>query len=188
MNNKNKIGALAVKCEEQKERILELESELRRAKYNQEINDVTKNRLSMAIKYLEGQVEILRCCLQSVTNNMVRTGNTNPEGSGEMNGDLISRNALLKKKWDADTRCEYVQVVDVGDILKASTVVATPMVRCKECRYWERHNNTSLGNCYHGIYAGSNPRTSENYFCARAARMDGREGELDDVNRYFCKR
>lgn len=60
MNNKNKIGALALKCEEQKEKILELESELRRAKYNQEINDVTKNRLSMAVKYLEGQVEALR--------------------------------------------------------------------------------------------------------------------------------
>lgn len=136
MNNKNKIGALAVKCEEQKERILELESELRRAKYNQEINDVTKNRLSMAIKYLEGQVEILRCCLQSVTNNMVRTGNISPEGSGEMNGDLISRNALLKKKWDADTRCGYVQVVDVGDIFKVPTVAAVPVVRCGECKFY----------------------------------------------------
>lgn len=56
-------------------------------------------------------------------------------------------------------------------------VAAAPVVRCKDCRYWERFNNTSLGTCYHGIYAGSNLGTPENHFCASAARMDGGEGE-----------
>lgn len=28
----------------------------------------------------------------------------------------IDADKLLKKKWDADTRCGYVQVVDIGDI------------------------------------------------------------------------
>lgn len=79
MNNKNKIGALAVKCEEQKERILELESELRRAKYNQEICDVTENRLLMRIKYLEGQTEAFRYCIQSITQNMALMGSTIPK-------------------------------------------------------------------------------------------------------------
>lgn len=57
------------------------------------------------------------------------------------------------------------------------TVDAVPVVWCKDCRYWERFNNTSLGTCYHGIYAGSNLGTPENHFCASAARMDGSEGE-----------
>lgn len=33
--------------------------------------------------------------------------------------DLIDRDALLKKSWDAETRCGYVQVVDVWDIKDA---------------------------------------------------------------------
>lgn len=38
-------------------------------------------------------------------------------------GDLIDRNELLKKTWDADTRCGYVQVVDRFDIDNAPTIV-----------------------------------------------------------------
>lgn len=43
-------------------------------------------------------------------------------------GDLISRSALLEKAWDADTRCGYVQVVDVGDIESAPAIKAEPVV------------------------------------------------------------
>ncbi len=35
---------------------------------------------------------------------------------------LIDADALREKAWDADTRCGYVQVVDVGDILEAPTI------------------------------------------------------------------
>ena len=35
---------------------------------------------------------------------------------------LIDANALIEKAWDADTRCGYVQVVDVGDIEAAPTI------------------------------------------------------------------
>ena len=54
----------------------------------------------------------------------------------DLNGDLISRKELLKKAWDADTRCGYVQVVDVGDIEEAPTIDAVPVVRCWECANW----------------------------------------------------
>lgn len=35
---------------------------------------------------------------------------------------LIDADALKEKAWDADTRCGYVQVVDVGDIDNAPTI------------------------------------------------------------------
>ena len=49
--------------------------------------------------------------------------------------DLISRAALLEKAWDADTRCGYVQVVDVGDIESAPAIKAEPVVYyfCNHC-------------------------------------------------------
>lgn len=38
-------------------------------------------------------------------------------------GDLIDRNVLMEKRWDADTRCGYVQVIDVGDVVDAPTII-----------------------------------------------------------------
>ena len=35
---------------------------------------------------------------------------------------LIDANALLDYAWDADTRCGYVEVVDVGTIEEAPTI------------------------------------------------------------------
>lgn len=35
---------------------------------------------------------------------------------------LIDADVLKEKAWDADTRCGYVQVVDVGDIDNAPTI------------------------------------------------------------------
>lgn len=42
---------------------------------------------------------------------------------------LIDADALLEKSWDADTRCGYVQVVDVGEIENAPTIEAEPKRR-----------------------------------------------------------
>lgn len=88
---------------------------------------------------------------------------------------LIDADEVLKHKYEPEG-CLY-EAVAVDYILDAPTVDAVPVIRCSECRYWERFNNTSLGTCYHGIYAGSNLGTPENHFCASAARMDGSEGE-----------
>ena len=46
--------------------------------------------------------------------------------------ELIDRKALLEKSWDADTRCGYVQVVDVGDILESPTVDPREWIYCKD--------------------------------------------------------
>lgn len=40
---------------------------------------------------------------------------------------LIDADALLEKSWDADTRCGYVQVVDVGEIENSPTIEAEPI-------------------------------------------------------------
>lgn len=91
---------------------------------------------------------------------------------------LIDANKLSK---DIETAIEdaplHIQATVQQYIDGAPTVDAEPVIRCNDCRYWERFNNTSLGTCYHGIYAGSNLGTPENHFCASAARMDGGEEE-----------
>lgn len=48
---------------------------------------------------------------------------------------LIDADALIEKRWDADTRVGYVQVVDVQTILDAPTIDAVPVVRCVECKH-----------------------------------------------------
>lgn len=42
--------------------------------------------------------------------------------------ELIDRVALLDKIWDADTRCGYVQVVDVADIETATVITEKEIV------------------------------------------------------------
>jgi hypothetical protein len=96
----------------------------------------------------------------------------------------IDRDEVLKKAWDADTRCGYVQVVDVSDIESAPTADVIEIThgrwvydpdgidwnigawRCSECGC----KNDNLGsdrniNPYH--YAGSK-------FCGNCgAKMTG---------------
>lgn len=38
-------------------------------------------------------------------------------------GRLGDLDALIEKRWDADTRCGYVQVIDVADIEEAPTII-----------------------------------------------------------------
>ena len=45
----------------------------------------------------------------------------------------IDADALIEKRWDADTRVGYVQVVDVQTILDAPTIDAVPVVRGEWC-------------------------------------------------------
>ena len=61
-----------------------------------------------------------------------------------MASDLISRKALLEKTWDADTRCGYVQVVDVHEIENAPTVDAVEVVHGE----WNRINGDMHSSGY----------------------------------------
>ena len=60
--------------------------------------------------------------------------------------DYISREALLEKAWDADTRVGYVQVADVGDILAAPAADVVEVVRCRDCKY-RRKNDENEPYC-----------------------------------------
>lgn len=46
---------------------------------------------------------------------------------------LIDADALKEKAWDADTRCGYVQVVDVGDIDDAPTIEERKTMQWEHC-------------------------------------------------------
>lgn len=63
-----------------------------------------------------------------------------------MENDLISRSALLRKKYEIfepeDLEALFSRdfthkVVSVEDVKKAPTVDAVPVVRCKDCRFYE---------------------------------------------------
>lgn len=70
--------------------------------------------------------------------------------------DAISRKALLEKSWDADTRCGYVQVVDVGDIIDAPSVQPiSRWIPVKEKLPEDEQNvlfSTKTGRVYCGKY------------------------------------
>lgn len=72
---------------------------------------------------------------------------------------LIDADVLIEKAWDADTRVGYVQVVDVDDILEAPTIDAVEVVRCRDCKWYDKHDKRckvwnhgvlSIGYCYRG--------------------------------------
>ena len=73
--------------------------------------------------------------------------------------DCVSRQDLLEKAWDADTRVGFVQVVDVGDIKDAPPVHAEPRtghwiecedevkVFCSECKEVSDYPTMYCPNC-----------------------------------------
>lgn len=89
----------------------------------------------------------------------------------------IDADALTEKSWDADTRCGYVQVVDVGDIEDAPTIDAVPVVRCKYCRF-SRECGEEIIRCTvnrneHGYY-----RVLGDYdYCSSGRRREEEEEE-----------
>ena len=91
-----------------------------------------------------------------------------------MASDLISRKALIEKAWDADTRCGYVQVVDVYDIENAPTVDAAPVVHGE----WVKSNphNRFMDCSVCGFYQD---HTTFNYCPNCGAKMDG--GKKDEM-------
>ena len=98
--------------------------------------------------------------------------------------DYISREALLEKAWDADTRAGYVQVVDVGDILAAPAADVVEVVRlatdnapavrtilivqCGDCKYHDYNNENEMycKRCY-----GPDDMKPDD-FCSRGERRN----------------
>ena len=94
---------------------------------------------------------------------------------------LIDADALKENRWDADTRCGYVQVVDVGEIDNAPTIDAVPVVRCKECDNWATEFSSGrkpLGNyrCLCQEWSDAEDHrftyTGENEYCSRGERRE----------------
>ena len=89
---------------------------------------------------------------------------------------LVNADALLEKAWDADTRVGYVQVVDVGDILDAPTIDAVPVVRCRDCKWYEIYQLKKDGTDdrrYRPSYCTSLAyHTRPDWYCADGERRE----------------
>lgn len=90
--------------------------------------------MGLYIKGMEMPKSCLSCPLQGGTADCRLTQKTYNWGLSERpsdcplfpvppHGRLGDLDVLVEKAWDADTRCSYVQVVDVGDILDAPTII-----------------------------------------------------------------
>ena len=88
----------------------------------------------------------------------------------------IDADALKEKAWDADTRCGYVQVVDVGDIDDAPTINTVELIRCEDCKYsdwYETKSGEQLAFCTYHDVGGFKPDS----YCSFAESADMRKGE-----------
>lgn len=82
---------------------------------------------------------------------------------GCTNGSVIGRHSGL---------ADYI-AMEIEDLPAADVV---PVVRCKECKYWNRYHgqweNHNAGECYcHRMEGG----TDENAFCSYGKRKEGAE-------------
>lgn len=88
--------------------------------------------------------------------------------------DYIERRALLEKAWDADTRCGYVQVVDVGDIESAEAADVAPVAHGRWIKT-DHGNDTLLASCSQCNYPVDWWRGKTKYCPNCGAKMDGDE-------------
>lgn len=72
---------------------------------------------------------------------------------------LINVDILLNKAWDADNGFGWEKVVSIKDVMDAPTIDAVPVVRCRDCKWYDKHDKRckvwnhgvlSIGYCYRG--------------------------------------
>lgn len=100
---------------------------------------------------------------------------------------LIDADALVDDGLRFQDGYDYdgIMMVRLGDVTKsirnAPTIDAVPVVRCAECRWWEKREDSPMGYCHackHGYYSThweiSIHRTYKgDFFCADGERKDG---------------
>lgn len=66
-------------------------------------------------------------------------------------------------------------------VVTAPTIDAVPVVRCRECRWWDKIEDSSIGYCHackHGYYSSNweisiNRTYRGDFYCADGERKDG---------------
>ena len=99
---------------------------------------------------------------------------------------LIDADALYEQAADtAEHYCGFFndmeKVICARDIDAAPTIEAVPVVRCRDCRWWDEIEGSPMGYCHackHGHYSRnweiSIYRTYKgDFFCADGERKDG---------------
>lgn len=106
--------------------------------------------------------------------------------------DYISREAALNFEMSVECSPDEIQGVTDGMALYAEYIKQQPaadavdVVRCKECRWWDRIEGTRVGYCHackHGHWSkhweiSIRRKYKENFFCADGERKDG-DGDAD---------
>lgn len=69
------------------------------------------------------------------------------------------------------------------DVFDAPTIDAVPVVRCRECRWWDKIGDSPIGYCHackHGYYSSNweisiNRKYRGDFYCANGERKGGAE-------------
>ena len=82
--------------------------------------------------------------------------------------ELIDRRKLVSDFWQGVEDGAILSFEDTDDLMEnAPTVDAVEVVRCKACKFWERHTQREVDYGYCDIYRCVK---SEDGFCNRAYR------------------
>ena len=81
---------------------------------------------------------------------------------------LIDVNEVIRRLPDDPS-----YIIEIHHILtQIPTIDAVPVVRCKDCKYWEKQKDSAQGQC---ILSGNYPTSA--WFCANGERKD--DGNAD---------
>lgn len=107
-----------------------------------------------------------------------------------MNGDLISREALLESfhicnvaknshVWESIDRFDRAEIREqFMDLVKdAPAVDAEPVVKCRDCKHWDCRywDNDTVENIYAGLCSYIGLTTGCEFYCAKGERDGGAE-------------
>lgn len=84
---------------------------------------------------------------------------------------------------DAEALCTYAnnnkeKTIDANDIMRFPIVDAVPVVRCKDCHWWQHKNNEISGLC-----RLTRKHSTGKWYCADGMREKKFEEYVDEVER-----
>ena len=97
-----------------------------------------------------------------------------------IDADALEYQMLYKENWLKGTGSE-AQAIWKKDIDLQSTIDAVPVVRCRDCRWWDKIGDSPIGYCHackHKYWSNSWEISirrihKEDFYCADGERKDG---------------
>ena len=99
--------------------------------------------------------------------------------------DLISRQAAIEATWEEPTYTDPLNVLtEVRDRIEALPSAQPEIVRCKDCKWWDKKEDSPLGYCHAAKHCHYSPHWEiqiyrtypADFFCADGERRSENDG------------